>query len=173
MSADERTGWRDQAYSKRHRTWGYDTPTLDIDSTEPEPNETNPAMASLWVEYDNFEPLFYVSLKRGNAPDNDNEEYTYWRVGDAAGKPVVVVHYYPSEPGPWRFSVRCLTETPISSRPWPAAYSDPWECEEPDYVDFLYRLRGRRMPGWPALHVGWLRTFLQENPEIQAHYLTR
>src|SRR5262245_48041683 len=50
MSANERTGWRDEAASARHRFYGENAPMVNIDS--------------LWLEYDRAVPVALVELRR-------------------------------------------------------------------------------------------------------------
>lgn len=49
----ERSGWRDERISKRHRMWGWDCPALDIDF--------------LMLEYNHGLPMALVEFKHENA----------------------------------------------------------------------------------------------------------
>ena len=51
--ASERTGWRDERISRRHRSWGWDCPALDIDF--------------LMLEYNHGLPSALVEFKHENA----------------------------------------------------------------------------------------------------------
>ena len=53
MSSKERTGWRDQALSERHRAWGWDCPALDMDF--------------VMIEYDNGKATALVEYKHEQA----------------------------------------------------------------------------------------------------------
>ena len=59
----ERTGWRDQAISLRHRTWGFNCPGVDFDF--------------LMLEYSTGKPVAVVEYKhyRARMPDREHPNY--------------------------------------------------------------------------------------------------
>lgn len=78
----EKTGWRDQNLSQRHRIWGWDCPAVDIDF--------------LMIEYDKGIPKAIVEYKNENAdfphPDHPSMK-AIKNIADAAKIPFVVCRY--------------------------------------------------------------------------------
>lgn len=65
MTAEERTGWRDQELSNRHRTWGHDCPAEDVDFLL----DTQPTMFNdsfRLVEYYHARPKALIEYKHWN-----------------------------------------------------------------------------------------------------------
>lgn len=117
----ERTHWRDQALSERHRTWGVDLPAVDVDF--------------LLVEYNHSEPVALIEYKRDNAPPVCPEHPTYLalqKLGTRAGLPVFVVRYLRDFS---RFHIEPLNDTARRMMP------DGMVCSECEYVDFLRQVR--------------------------------
>jgi len=124
---EERTGWRDEALSRRHRLWGWDCPAADPDF--------------LLIEYDRAEVVALVEYKHENAAPIDLRTATYRaiaKLANAAQVPFFVVRYagdflwwevMPANPNAYRV-------VPTTRR-----------VTEQQYVRFLYRLRGRRLLG--------------------------
>ena len=54
LVAQERSGWRDEGISLRHRKWGWDCPAVDIDF--------------LLIEYDHGKAIALVEYKNEHAP---------------------------------------------------------------------------------------------------------
>ncbi len=78
----ERTGWRDQQISNRHRLWGWDCPGADLDF--------------VMVEFDKGLPKALVEYKALGAafPNQKHPTYQALRVlADASGIPFLIVFY--------------------------------------------------------------------------------
>lgn len=132
MTAHERTGWRDNALSLRHRAWGEDVPMVDVD----------------WmvVDYDRRIPVAVIDYKRGlrwqeKASDHSNlAALAELATGYRSGIPFLIVRY---DDNPWRFMIE--PRNPVAKKLEPAkAYG--LILSERRYVTFLYWLRGRTVP---------------------------
>lgn len=122
----ERSGWRDEAISARHRQWGYDCPMVDIDF--------------LAVEYNRREPAALVDYKACRPFPINFYEANYAVLASAANGmrvPFMVVFYSPNY---WWFYV-----VPGNDRAH-RFYGGPCWMSERDYVTGLYRLRGLPVP---------------------------
>lgn len=119
----ERTAWRDEALSQRHREWGFNCPMLDIDF--------------LAVEYDTGIPVALVEYKNEHAPKQLATHPSYQAlitVGNRAQLPVFAVRYATSFE--WWFIV------PLNR--WAKdVQAERVKMTEREYIGFLYRLRGR------------------------------
>lgn len=127
MSAHERSGWRDLALSRRHRTWGVDCPAVDVD---------------LFLEYDGGKACGIVEYKSERARMAHSSEPSMAALLDLAqherGQLPVFGVRYASDFSWWAV-------TPLNA----AARS--FCCErtvmtERDYVALLYWIRGRQLP---------------------------
>lgn len=122
----ERTGWRDQALSARHRSWGWNLPITDIDF--------------LVVEYDNGKVTALVEYKHESARPADPKGASYRALvdlGDRAGVAVIGCRY--ASDFSW-FRVAALNDY---AKQWIPVRS---QMTEHEWVALLYELRGRRMP---------------------------
>jgi len=122
----ERTGFRDQRISERHRKWGWDCPAIDIDW--------------LVIEYDTGEPVALVEYKHQDAMPQYRTHPTYKaliRLGDRVNIPVFSVRYADDFKW-WKI-------TPLN-RVAKSFILVPVTTDEYGYVAFLYRLRGREIP---------------------------
>jgi hypothetical protein len=123
---EERTGWRDQGISMRHRAWGYDCPALDIDF--------------LMLEYDHGKAAALVEFKNENA-DRVRLEHPSMRavigLADNSAIPFFVVRYasdftwYEVHPA----NVRAHEIVP-----------NPTRLTEPEWIELLYFCRDRKIP---------------------------
>lgn len=90
----ERTGWRDEEISGRHRQWGFDCPAVDVDF--------------LVVEYNLGLPVALVEYKHKQARMPDPQESSLRAILNLADKysdgplPFMLVFYDPSV---WSFKV--------------------------------------------------------------------
>lgn len=78
----ERTGWRDEALSRRHRRWGWDCPAVDLDF--------------LFLEYDHGKASAIVEYKNEHAAPQYASHPTYQAMidlGNRAGVPVIACRY--------------------------------------------------------------------------------
>jgi|SRR5882672_3406283 len=122
----ERTHWRDQGLSQRHRKWGFHCPAIDLDF--------------LLVEYDTGLTVAIIEYKNEHAPTQWSSHPSYRaisRLGTTAGLPVFAVRYA-SDFSWWK--VTALNE---KAKEWAAMTA---ELTEDDYIRFLYSVRGREAP---------------------------
>jgi len=124
--AQERTGWRDEQISKRHRAWGYDCPALDIDF--------------LMLEYDRGKVAALVEYKHERAAPirrGHPSMRAMADLGDRAGVPVFVVRYAGDfswwSPHPLNDLAREIT---LGGE----------RVSEEEWIRILYRCRGRDLP---------------------------
>lgn len=122
----ERTGWRDEALSERHRIWGYDLPAVDLDF--------------ILDEYDSGDPYGLVEYKNEHAAPQDYSHPSYLaliRLGTRARLPVFCARYKDD------FSEWIVT--PLNEY---AEVFLPKEItmNEREWVTLLYQLRGRNTP---------------------------
>lgn len=122
----ERTGWRDEGLSRRHRTWGWDCPAVDIDF--------------LLIEYDKAEPKAIIEYKSVEAEVQSSKHPSYvalCKVASAAGLPLFAVRYS-ADYSWWRvMALNALAVRALKGEAWALHFS------EADYVEWLYELRGR------------------------------
>ena len=124
----ERTGWRDEAMSIRHREYGYDCPAVDIDF--------------LMLEYDNGNPVAIIEYKNERAAPVDLGHPSYKalkRLADLSNIHFFLVRYA-SDFSWW-------TITPVNSSSFSVSkIKTSLTVDEVRYVRFLYYLRGRELP---------------------------
>ena len=122
----ERTGWRDEALSQRHRRWGWDCPAVDLDF--------------LFLEYDRGEPSAIVEYKHENAPTQYASHPSYRALivlGTRAEIPVFAVRYS-DDFVTWRVvPLNDLARSFVPSRV---------ELTEVEWITLLYRIRGHAVP---------------------------
>lgn len=122
----ERTGWRDEKLSQRHRLWGYDCPALDIDF--------------LMIEYNKGKAVALIEYKNEHAALQYAKHPSYKALidlGNRAEMPVFAVRY--ADTFAW-FKVTGLNE-------WAKPYQmSRKEMNELNFVSFLYDLRGLVLP---------------------------
>ncbi|MBM4019814.1 MAG: hypothetical protein FJ288_16085 [Planctomycetes bacterium] len=122
----ERTGWRDERVSRRHREWGYDCPALDIDF--------------LLLEYDRGRAAAVVEYKHEASPSVRLAHPSVRAIvdlADRAGLPAFVVRY--ADDFSWWYP------TPLNERAQRLCPGGARLTEE-QWVDLLYRCRGGRLP---------------------------
>ncbi len=122
----ERTSWRDEAISARHRLWGFDCPAVDIDF--------------LQLEYNHALPAALVDYKAGKPRKLDLDGKSYratCALADNSQIPFVVVFY---DSNHWVFWV--IPVNGIAQQHFPQRLM---MCER-NYVSWLYRLRGIPIP---------------------------
>ena len=124
IPATERTGWRDQDLSARHRRWGVNCPAVDLDF--------------LLVEYCLGEPAALVEYKHHRARPFDLGHPTYRAVRLLADRepavPFLIARYWP---GRWAFHV-----TAVNTAALEALGPELW-LSEIEFVRELHRLRNR------------------------------
>ncbi len=126
MSQEERTGWRDAGLSARHRSWGWDCPAVDIDF--------------LLVEYDLGKPIALIEYKNEHATPQQKTHPSFnalIELGNRASIPVFACRYKDD------FSnFRVIPLNDFSKEYVPKRIT----LTELEYVNLLYKLRGRKMP---------------------------
>jgi len=129
MTAHERTGFRDEALSRRHREWGYDCPATDVDL--------------LLLEYDRGLPAAVIDYKHRSSQVALAEQTpnlsALGSLYDRDGKqlPFFVVYY---DPDTWAFKFYPMNE----QARWRCGDSPgPFVCDERGWVSWLHYLRGR------------------------------
>lgn len=125
MTAHERTGWRDQQISERHRIWGFNCPAVDLDF--------------LMVEYNLGAPVALVEYKDRRARKPDLNHATYRAINQLANiaeLPFLIAFYWPEC---WAFRV-----SPVNARA-KLVYRGDILLTERRFVKSLYHLRGLKI----------------------------
>lgn len=118
----ERTGWRDEAISLRHRRWGFDCPAVDLDFVM---IEFNHGQAVALIEYKAF---------GARIPRSDHPSITaITGLADKAGIPFLIVFYDSIQ---WWFRVHPMNGAGLK------LYRAGQTMSEREYVASLYRMRG-------------------------------
>ena len=128
MTREERTGWRDNSISFRHRLWGDGLALLDIDGI------------FLGIEAKYKTPIALVEYKHEFAPPQKITEWAFEvlsNLGTMAGLPVFAVRY--ADNWSW-WKVVPINEKAKEHLPKRKTMS------EFEYVSFIYKLRGQIMP---------------------------
>lgn len=134
--AQERTGWRDEGVSRRHRLWGFDCPAVDLDF--------------VLVEYDRCRVAALVEYKHERAAPCDPQTHSIRamiNLADVARVPMIGCRYAADyswwRPMPLNAHARALL--PRTPAPWTGAVDD-FAMPESEFVALLYRMRGRECP---------------------------
>lgn len=122
----ERTGWRDENLSRRHRRWGWDCPAVDLDF--------------LFLEYDRGKASAIVEYKNEHAAPQYASHPTYQAMidlGNRAGIPVIACRYSDD--------FRQWKVTPLNAE---AKKHIPERAvlDEAGWVNLLYKIRGYEIP---------------------------
>ena len=122
----ERTGWRDEGLSRRHRRWGWDCPAVDLDF--------------LFLEYDHGKASAIVEYKNEHAAPQYASHPTYQAMidlGTRAGIPVLACRYTDDYT---KWTVVPLNEEARQHLPERKTIS------EQEWVSLLYKIRGYECP---------------------------
>jgi len=123
----ERTGWRDERLSLRHKEWGWDLPAVDIDF--------------LMVEYDHGICAALIEYKHEYSPPQiirGNKNYdALIDLGDRAIVPVFACRYKDNLSEYKVIPLNITAKKYIKKRVVMSEY---------EFVTFLYCLRGRKLP---------------------------
>ena len=122
----ERTGWRDQRLSERHRRWGWNCPAVDLDF--------------LMLEYDRGKAVAVVEYKNVHAAPQYPIHPTYRALidlGNRAGLPVFGVRYADD------FSWWRVTPLNDLAKKWVPQQT---RMTEEEWVTVLFRIRGTEVP---------------------------
>lgn len=121
----ERTGWRDESLSRRHREWGWNCPAADLDF--------------LMVEYNVGRPVGLIEYKHFKARQPNVMHPTYRALGElanAAGLPFMLAFYWPDV---WAFRVRPLNQMAADY------FTFRNVLTERQFVTTLYRMRQMKL----------------------------
>lgn len=134
----ERTGWRDEEISRRHRDYGIALPAVDMDF--------------VLIEYDSAEVCAVIEHKRYTAKPvnlNSTSIVAMSRFATKGEVPFYIVRYWPAtNTEPWYYEVM-----PVNS--YASEYvSRKMMMSEKTYVNLLYRLRHQFMPDEIAVTLG-------------------
>lgn len=122
----ERTGWRDEELSLRHRRYGIDCPAVDVDF--------------LLIEYDHGTPSALVEYKNEHAKKQCLAHPSYHAISDLAsraGIPALFCRYKDD------FSVWRVTPLNEEAKKYVSPNTDMTEQE---WVRLLYKIRGYDVP---------------------------
>lgn len=128
MTAYERTGWRDKEISNRHRDWGFNCPSVDLDFVMVEYNFGAPVAI---VEYKHHlssvpAPMTHPTMKALGS--------LYTSTGEQI--PLVIAYYWPEA---WAFRVKPYN----ASAERIFGCSDWIDLTEREWVTVLYALRSQ------------------------------
>lgn len=122
----ERTGWRDEGLSRRHRRWGWDCPAVDLDF--------------LFLEYDHGQASAIVEYKNEHAAPQYASHPTYQAMidlGDRAGIPVIACRYA-EDFSEWKV-------VPLNTKA-KEMIPNRVTLTEREWVELLYKIRGYEVP---------------------------
>lgn len=145
MSGYERTGWRDESISRRHRIWGFNCPCVDLDF--------------LVVEYNIGKPVGLIEYKHYKAQKPNLQHATYRALAALADGytesplPFLIAFYWPEI---WAFQVYPVNECAKGH------FYDGDMLTEKDFVSRLYHMRSLVLTENLMKH---LQTLLPEEEE--------
>jgi len=126
----ERTQWRDQNLSERHRKWGFNCPAIDIDF--------------LMIEFHVGKPIAIVDYKRYTGSIKNLNQKSINAISILANNsniPFFVVFYWD---GVWAFRIKAINH--IAKNTLQQHNLDENKIlTEQEYVYFLYRLRNIKL----------------------------
>ena len=123
----ERTGWRDEKLSRRHRMWGWDCPAVDIDF--------------LLLEYDTGKAVALIEYKNENAAPQYPNHPSYRALvdlGNRANIPVLACRYATD------FSN--FVVTPLNKFAESFVRQSKVKMTESKYISLLYKMREKDVP---------------------------
>jgi hypothetical protein len=143
MTGHERSGWRDEDLSRRHRCWGPDVPAQDIDALVAAVGEQLNIFGHIWLEYDRHEPVALGEWKAGTAPRDQHQDRALIALADRANLPALLFRYWkaPVWTQLWHFWVMPLNRLGVQ---WVS--TGGLEMGEADVVWLLYKMRDRTPP---------------------------
>jgi len=123
MTSNERTGWRDENLSLRHRKWGKACYAVDIDF--------------LVVEYGSESPAALIEYKHYFAQRSDITHSNYKvlsKLAERARIPFCIAIYYPDV---WAFNVIPVNERAMKY------FNESIIYTEKQFVEILYKMKSR------------------------------
>lgn len=123
----ERTGWRDEKISRRHRLWGFNCPAIDIDF--------------IMIEYNKGIPVALIEYKRytGSISNvHQNSVNAIIILADNSNIPFFIVYYWDDVWAFQIFPVNNIAKEKLKNSKFVKSEIIP----EQEYVSFLYELRG-------------------------------
>lgn len=124
--SEERSGWRDERISRRHREWGLNCPAVDIDF--------------LMVEYDKAKAVGVVEYKHEDALPLRLAHPNVQAIRDLADRavvPALIVRY--ANDFSWWYP------TPVNDLAKQLC-PEPRSMSEEEWIRLVYRCRGRDLP---------------------------
>lgn len=137
----ERTGWRDQEISERHRLWGFNCPAVDLDFVMAEYNHAKPVAL---VEYKHFNALGKFDLNHPTLRALSDLATGYRNTGI----PFFIAVYWP---GIWAFKI-----IPCNKNAHDIFTEEYRNFTEQDYVRVLYWLREITLTNYEQKVIGRL-----------------
>lgn len=128
---EERTGWRDEKLSRRHREWGFDCPAIDIDF--------------IMIEYNTGIPVALIDYKRYTGSLRNLSQQSIKAISilaDNSKIPFFVVYYWDN---PWAFKVKPINSYAEESLKQSKFASKDRVLSEQEFVRFLYELRNIKL----------------------------
>lgn len=127
-ASGERTGWRDEALSLRHRRWGFNLPGADLDF--------------VLLEYHLSKPVALIEYKHHRSAWPNLGHPNYLALRDLADRdpqlPFFIARYWPET---WAFQL--LPGNDLARRTIGGA--DQIRCSERAYVQLLHSLRALKV----------------------------
>lgn len=117
----ERTGWRDEKISERHRMWGFNCPAVDLDF--------------LMVEYNLGKPVGLIEYKHDGAQMPNLKHPTYralTELANLAGLPFFIAFYHNED---WWFRIVPVNDLAKE------VYVEQQAMSELEFVTSLYQMR--------------------------------
>lgn len=119
MTRYERTGWRDQEISARHREWGQNVPAVDLDF--------------ILIEYNRALPVAVVDYKRNSGQSINLDHPSYKAIAVLAGDLPFYIAFYDDKQ--WWFRIVPMND---AARRW---FKDNQILTEYEYVVRMFQMR--------------------------------
>ena len=141
MSQHERTGWRDEEYSRRHRLYGKQLSMVDVDH--------------FWFEFDNTNPVAGVECKEANAKEVTLQTYSIRcliNICDRLEIPAIFLRYHKESEAEFIYDAVVPLNTFAKNH-----FSRTSNMSEVEFVKLLYKIRGVPAPADDDLYwtIGW------------------
>lgn len=156
MSAEERTGWRCEDISRRHRVWGYNCPAVDLDFVVAEYNHGHPVAL---VEYKHKRAMIQTDHPTYHALRHLADGYKCLKT---KGIPFFIAIYCPEN---WWFRV-----IPLNALAEAHYTEDRRLLNEQRFVRSLYLLRKKVLTAADEAAIAMLET--TQPPDEVAHLNT-